>query len=63
MLEGLAVLCAIARAFDFEKVGLDGRRNANEKFEEAWNVYAATSVPVDGMVMRVSKASERVCFA
>ena len=59
MLEGLAVLCATARAFDFEKVGLDGRRNANEKFEkEVWNVYAVTSVPVDGIVMRVSKASE-----
>jgi cytochrome P450 len=59
MLEGLVVLCAVARAFDFEKVGLDGRPNANGEFEkEVWNMYAVTSVPVDGMVMRVRKASD-----
>lgn len=34
MLEGLTVLFAITRAFDFEKVGLDGRRNVNDKFEK-----------------------------
>lgn len=59
MLEGLVVLCAIARAFNFEKVGLDGRLNANGELEkEVWNIYAVTSVPVDGMVMRVIKASD-----
>jgi cytochrome P450 len=59
MLEGLVVLCAVARAFDFDKVGLTGRLNANGDFEkEVWNMYAVTSVPVDGMVMRVRKASE-----
>lgn len=54
MLYVTVVLCAIARAFEFEKVGLTGRVNAEGQLErELWDVHAITMVPVDGMVMRV----------
>jgi cytochrome P450 len=60
MLEGTAVLVSIARGLMFEKVGLTGRVPANggEKEREVWNEHAVTSVPVDGMVMRVSMSEK-----
>ena len=56
MLEGVVVLVSIARGFVFEKVGLTGRAVADggEKEREVWSEHAVTSVPIDGMVMRVS---------
>ncbi|KAI4158829.1 MAG: hypothetical protein LQ342_007065 [Letrouitia transgressa] len=56
MLEGIVVLVSIARGFVFEKVGLTGRAvvDGGEKEREVWSEHAVTSVPVDGMVMRVS---------
>ncbi|OBT65026.1 hypothetical protein VE03_05214 [Pseudogymnoascus sp. 23342-1-I1] len=56
MLEGMAVLVSTARGFVFEKVGLTGRAavDGGEIEREVWNEHAVTSVPVDGMVMRVS---------
>ena len=49
MLEGKVVLACVARGLVFEKVGLTGR--GGEK--EVWATHAVTSVPVDGMMMRV----------
>jgi cytochrome P450 len=56
MLEGRVVLACVARGFVFEKVGLTGRGvvDGGEKEREVWSTHAVTSVPVDGMVMRVS---------
>ncbi|KAI4217214.1 MAG: hypothetical protein LQ351_000523 [Letrouitia transgressa] len=56
MLEGIVVLVSIARGFVFEKIGLTGRAvgDGGEKEREVWSEHAVTSVPVDGMVMRVS---------
>ena len=56
MLEGMVVLASVARGFEFEKVGLTGRAvvDGGEKEREVWSEHAVTSVPVDGMVMRVS---------
>lgn len=56
MLEGMVVLVSVARGFVFEKVGLTGRAvvDGGEKEREVYNELAITSVPVDGMVMRVS---------
>ncbi|KAL8669956.1 MAG: hypothetical protein Q9168_005478 [Polycauliona sp. 1 TL-2023] len=56
MLEGIVVLASVARGFELEKVGLTGRAviDGGEKEREVWNKHAITSVPVDGMVMRVS---------
>lgn len=56
MLEGMVVLVSVARGFVFEKVGLTGRAvvDGGEKEREVWSEHAVTSVPVDGMVMRVS---------
>lgn len=57
MLEALMVVSAVARGFEFEKVGLTGRMNADGVVErEVWSNLAVTSVPVDGMVMRVRTA-------
>ncbi|OBT73220.1 hypothetical protein VF21_08714 [Pseudogymnoascus sp. 05NY08] len=60
MLEGTAVLVSIAGGLVFEKVGLTGRVPADggEKEREVWNEHAVTSVPVDGMVMRVSMSEK-----
>lgn len=56
MMEATMVLCAVARAFMFEKVGLTGQTDGVGRVEkEVWNKLAVTSVPVDGMVMRVSR--------
>ena len=56
MLEGKVVLACVARGLVFEKVGLTGRGAGNDrkKEREVWSALAVTSVPVDGMVMRVS---------
>ncbi len=56
MLEGMVVLVSVARGFVFEKIGLTGREvvDGGEKEREVWSEHAVTSVPVDGMVMRVS---------
>lgn len=63
MLEGMVVLVSVARGFVFEKVGLTGRAvvDGGEKEREVWSEHAVTSVPVDGMVMRVSM-SEKANF-
>lgn len=63
MLEGMLVLVSVAREFAFEKVGLTGRAvvDGGEKEREVWSEHAVTSVPVDGMVMRVSM-SEKANF-
>lgn len=54
MMEALMVVSAVARGFEFEKIGLTGRMNAEGVVEkEVWSTLAVTSVPVDGMVMRV----------
>ena len=56
MLEGKVVLACVARGFVFEKVGLTGQGTGEgkKKDREVWSALAVTSVPVDGMVMRVS---------
>ena len=58
MTEAKLVLVAIARGFIFEKVGLSGRVvvEGGAKEKEVWSAHAVTSVPVDGMVMRVKLA-------
>ncbi|KAL9610908.1 MAG: hypothetical protein Q9167_004418 [Letrouitia subvulpina] len=63
MLEGRVVLVSVARGFVFEKVGLTGRAvvDGGEKEREVWSEHAVTSVPVDGMVMRVSM-NEKATF-
>jgi cytochrome P450 len=60
MLEGMVVLVSIARGFVFEKVGLTGRvvEDGGKKEREVWSEHAVTSVPVDGMVMRVSMSEK-----
>ena len=50
MLEGKIVLACVARGFVFEKIGLTGQGDERE----VWSEHKVTSVPVDGMVMRVS---------
>jgi cytochrome P450 len=60
MLEGRVVLACVARGLEFEKVGLTGRVGVDGKVErEVWSTHAVTSVPVDGMVMRV-KLTDKV---
>lgn len=49
MVEGKIVLTMIARRFTFEKIGLTGKDGE----EEVYNHMAVTSVPCDGMRMRV----------
>ena len=60
MLEGMTALVSIARGFAFEKVGLTGRVGVDggEREREVWSEHAVTSVPVDGMVMRVSMSEK-----
>jgi cytochrome P450 len=55
MLEGRVALVCVARGFVFEKVGLTGQdvNKKGEREREVWSSHAVTSVPVDGMVMRV----------
>jgi hypothetical protein len=59
-LEGTVVLVSTARGFSLEKVGLTGQAvvNRGEKEREVWSEHAVTSVPVDGMVMRVSMSKK-----
>ena len=63
MLEAMLVLVSVARGFAFEKVGLTGRAvvDGGKKEREVWSEHAVTSVPIDGMVMRVSM-SEKASF-
>lgn len=63
MLEGITVLVSVARGFVFEKIGLTGRATGDdgETKEEVWSKHAVTSVPVDGMVMRVKLREEANC--
>lgn len=51
MVEGKVVLAMTARAFEFEKIGLTGKDGE----EEVYNHHAVTSVPCDGMRMKVKK--------
>jgi cytochrome P450 len=62
MLEGMVALVAIARGFLFEKIGFSGRAvvEGGEKEREVWSEYHVTSVPVDGMLMRVSMDEKAV---
>jgi cytochrome P450 len=53
MLEGKVALACVARGFDFEKVGYTGREVGGVLEREVWNTHAVTSVPNDGMIMRV----------
>ena len=70
LMEGVVVLCAVARGIRWEKVGNTGfeegdeeksreRRDSAKKVwregegREVWSVNQVTSVPVDGMRMRV----------
>lgn len=55
MLEGKVVLACVARGFDFEKVGYTGREVGGVLEREVWSTHAVTSVPVDGMMMRVRR--------
>lgn len=59
MLEGKVVLACVARGFVFEKVGLTGRDagDGKAKEREVYSALAVTSVPVDGMMMRVSMSN------
>lgn len=56
LLEALVVLVSVARGFVFEKIGLTGTatRPGGKTEKEVWSEHKVTSVPVDGMVMRVS---------
>ena len=56
MMEGKVVLAAVARGLRWTKVGLSGRNGE----EEVYTKHDVTSVPVDGMRMRVSIVGERV---
>lgn len=59
MLEAIVVLVAVARGFVFEKVGLTGLAvDGGEKEREVWSEHRLTSVPIDGMRMRVSLRKE-----
>jgi cytochrome P450 len=53
MVEGKVVLAMIARGFAFEKIGLTGKDGE----EEVYNNMAVTSVPCDGMRMKVKKVA------
>jgi cytochrome P450 len=64
MVEAKVVLCAVARGFSWEKVGYSGRKQTegmeiprgdgkDDPEREVWSVNQVTSVPVDGMKMRV----------
>lgn len=55
MMEAKVVLCAVTRGFEFRKEGLDGLNGE----PEVWNFYNVTSVPVDGMRMKVSVSAGR----
>lgn len=63
MLEAMLVLVSVARGFTFEKVGLTGRAavDGGKEEREVWSEHAVTSVPIDGMVKRVSM-SEKANF-
>lgn len=54
MTEGKVVLCAVARGLEWEKIGLTGNPGPDGDVErEVWSKWAVTSVPVDGMKMKV----------
>ncbi|ETI27170.1 hypothetical protein G647_09852 [Cladophialophora carrionii CBS 160.54] len=64
MVEAKVVLCAVARGFSWEKVGYSGRNQAegmeiprgdgtDDPEREVWSTHQVTSIPVDGMKMRV----------
>lgn len=69
IVEAKVVLCAVARGLEFEKVGYSGRHGGDVDGEqevsrpkgdgtdhperEVWSVNQVTSVPVDGMRMKV----------
>ncbi len=57
MLEGRVVLACIARGLEFEKVGLTGRVVNGVLEKEVWCSHAVTSVPIDGMMMKVRETS------
>ncbi|KIW84733.1 hypothetical protein Z517_00121 [Fonsecaea pedrosoi CBS 271.37] len=64
MVEAKVVLCAVARGFQWEKVGYSGKAQKvdmdrprgdgkDDGEREVWSVNQVTSVPVDGMTMKV----------
>ncbi|OAP64136.1 hypothetical protein AYL99_00108 [Fonsecaea erecta] len=68
MVEAKVVLCAVARGFQWEKVGYSGKGQKtdtgrprgdgkDDKEREVWSVNQVTAVPVDGMTMKVQLRS------
>ncbi|KIW88360.1 uncharacterized protein Z519_10929 [Cladophialophora bantiana CBS 173.52] len=64
MVEAKVVLCAVARGFQWEKVGYSGKGQKEDMERprgdgkddgerEVWSVNQVTAVPVDGMMMKV----------
>jgi cytochrome P450 len=62
MLEAKIVLCAVARGFEWEKIGYTGKKEGmgtpkgdgtDDVERELWNIMQVTSVAVDGMKMKV----------
>ncbi|KIX08003.1 uncharacterized protein Z518_02658 [Rhinocladiella mackenziei CBS 650.93] len=62
MIEAKVVMCAVVRGFSWEKVGMSGRvevegipkgDGTDHPDREVWSLNQVTSVPVDGMRMRV----------
>ncbi len=65
MLEAKIVLCAVARAFKWEKVGYSGRKGVDGQLPkgdgsddpemEVWSISNVTAVPLGGMEMKVER--------
>ena len=54
LMEAVIMCCAVARGLEFEKVGLTGRNGE----EEVWAGHRVTSVPIDGMNVRIKLQNE-----
>ncbi len=55
LMEGVMALACVARGLEFEKVGNSGQGGERE----VWSVNQVTSVPVDGMKMKVTLREEK----
>jgi cytochrome P450 len=58
MLEGRVVLACVSRGLEFEKAGFTGRDVNGVREKEVHNVHNVTSVPVDGMMMKVKESKK-----
>lgn len=65
MVEAKVVLCAVARGFKFHKEGFSGKKKVDgvvkgdgtdDPDREIWSINNVTSIPMDGMRMRVELA-------